>query len=162
WRSTRLPADRGTRRASGRRLQRAGELGRDRRRRRACRGASGAAVRLRAGHGDTARTGCGPRPVGPGRRRASGRTAGAGPGCACVHRRRRADPTILVGAAGPGPQPARSSPVSPSTALARVVVDELVRAGVVETVLAPGSRSAPMAMALADADTAGRLRLHVR
>jgi len=52
--------------------------------------------------------------------------------------------------------------VSPSTALARVVVDELVRAGVVETVLAPGSRSAPMAMALADADTAGRLRLHVR
>jgi 2-succinyl-5-enolpyruvyl-6-hydroxy-3-cyclohexene-1-carboxylate synthase len=52
--------------------------------------------------------------------------------------------------------------VNPSTALARVLVDELVRGGVREAVLSPGSRSAPLAFALHDADRAGRLRLHVR
>jgi 2-succinyl-5-enolpyruvyl-6-hydroxy-3-cyclohexene-1-carboxylate synthase len=52
--------------------------------------------------------------------------------------------------------------VNPSTALARVLVDELVRGGVTEAVLSPGSRSAPLAFALHDADRAGRLRLHVR
>ena len=50
----------------------------------------------------------------------------------------------------------------PSTALACVIVDELVRGGVREAVLAPGSRSAPLAYALEAADRAGRLRLHVR
>ena len=52
--------------------------------------------------------------------------------------------------------------VNPSTAQARVVVDELVRGGVRDVVLCPGSRNAPLAFALADADRAGRLRLHVR
>ena len=52
--------------------------------------------------------------------------------------------------------------MNPSTALARVLVDELVRGGVREAVLAPGSRSAPLALALHAADAAGRLRLHVR
>ena len=52
--------------------------------------------------------------------------------------------------------------MNPSTALARVLVDELVRGGVREAVLSPGSRSAPLALALHDADAAGRLRLHVR
>ncbi|MDP9408806.1 MAG: 2-succinyl-5-enolpyruvyl-6-hydroxy-3-cyclohexene-1-carboxylic-acid synthase, partial [Actinomycetota bacterium] len=49
-----------------------------------------------------------------------------------------------------------------STAFARVLVDELVRGGVREVVLAPGSRSAPLAFALHAADRTGRLRLHVR
>ena len=49
-----------------------------------------------------------------------------------------------------------------STNLARLVVDELVRHGVREAVLSPGSRSAPLALALHAADAAGRLRLHVR
>ena len=49
-----------------------------------------------------------------------------------------------------------------STALARVVVDELIRNDVCDAVLAPGSRSAPLAMALADAEAGGRVRLHVR
>lgn len=53
-------------------------------------------------------------------------------------------------------------PVNPSTALARVLIDELVRHGVTEVVLAPGSRNAPLSMALHDADARGRLRLHVR
>jgi len=52
--------------------------------------------------------------------------------------------------------------VNPSTALATVLVDELVRQGVREAVLCPGSRSAPIAYALQEADRAGRLRLHVR
>ncbi|HEV7654711.1 MAG TPA: 2-succinyl-5-enolpyruvyl-6-hydroxy-3-cyclohexene-1-carboxylic-acid synthase [Mycobacteriales bacterium] len=52
--------------------------------------------------------------------------------------------------------------MNPSTALARVLVDELVRNGVREAVLSPGSRSAPLAFALHAADAAGRLRLHVR
>lgn len=52
--------------------------------------------------------------------------------------------------------------MNPSAALARVLVDELVRGGLREAVLAPGSRSAPLAFALAAADAAGRLRLHVR
>jgi 2-succinyl-5-enolpyruvyl-6-hydroxy-3-cyclohexene-1-carboxylate synthase len=52
--------------------------------------------------------------------------------------------------------------VNPSTALATVVVDELVRYGIREAVLCPGSRSAAFAYALQEADRSGRLRLHVR
>lgn len=50
----------------------------------------------------------------------------------------------------------------PSVALARVIVDELVRCGITDAVLCPGSRNAPLAFALHDADVSGRLRLHVR
>ena len=52
--------------------------------------------------------------------------------------------------------------MNPSTAQARVIVDELVRCGVTDVVLAPGGRSAALALAVVAADTAGRLRLHVR
>lgn len=52
--------------------------------------------------------------------------------------------------------------VNPSTTQARVVVDELIRGGVRDVVLCPGSRNAPLAFALSDADRAGRIRLHVR
>ena len=52
--------------------------------------------------------------------------------------------------------------VNPSTAIATVLIDELIRQGVREAVLAPGSRSAPLAYAVEEADRAGRLRLHVR
>jgi len=52
--------------------------------------------------------------------------------------------------------------MNPATALARVLIDELVRDGVHDAVLSPGSRSAPLALELAQADQAGRLRLHVR
>lgn len=52
--------------------------------------------------------------------------------------------------------------MNPSTAFARVLVDELLRGGVTDAVLAPGSRSAAVALALAAAERSGRLRLHVR
>ncbi|SKT94505.1 Probable bifunctional menaquinone biosynthesis protein MenD [Mycobacteroides abscessus subsp. massiliense] len=52
--------------------------------------------------------------------------------------------------------------MNPSTAQAHAVVDELIRGGVRDVVLCPGSRNAPLAFALHDADKAERLRLHVR
>jgi 2-succinyl-5-enolpyruvyl-6-hydroxy-3-cyclohexene-1-carboxylate synthase len=52
--------------------------------------------------------------------------------------------------------------VNPSTTQAHVVVDELIRGGVRDVVLCPGSRNAPLAFALQDADRCGRIRLHVR
>jgi 2-succinyl-5-enolpyruvyl-6-hydroxy-3-cyclohexene-1-carboxylate synthase len=50
----------------------------------------------------------------------------------------------------------------PAIACAQTVVGELLAAGVTEAVLAPGSRSAPLAYVLNAADQAGLLRLHVR
>ncbi len=52
--------------------------------------------------------------------------------------------------------------MNPSTALATVLADELLRCGVREAVLAPGSRSAPLALALYELEAEGRVRLHVR
>jgi len=49
----------------------------------------------------------------------------------------------------------------PAQQLARRVVRALVHSGVRDAVLAPGSRSAPLAYALLDAENAGALRLHV-
>lgn len=50
----------------------------------------------------------------------------------------------------------------PSVAAARSLLDELVRLGLRHVVLAPGSRSAPLAYAAEALDRAGRLTLHVR
>jgi len=52
--------------------------------------------------------------------------------------------------------------VNPSTAFGAVLADELARCGLREVVVAPGSRSAPLAMAFDELDRAGRIRLHVR
>ncbi|MGH3458875.1 2-succinyl-5-enolpyruvyl-6-hydroxy-3-cyclohexene-1-carboxylate synthase [Aeromicrobium sp.] len=49
-----------------------------------------------------------------------------------------------------------------ATAACRALVENLLDAGVREAVIAPGSRSGPLAIALADADRSGALRLHVR
>ena len=49
-----------------------------------------------------------------------------------------------------------------STALARAVIGHLVEQGIREIVLAPGSRSAPLAFAAYDAAEAGLVRLHTR
>ncbi|MHA7287172.1 2-succinyl-5-enolpyruvyl-6-hydroxy-3-cyclohexene-1-carboxylic-acid synthase [Arthrobacter sp. MDT3-44] len=58
--------------------------------------------------------------------------------------------------------PATPPPVLDSAASAARAVAALVAGGVGDVVVAPGSRSAPLAYALADAEAAGRVRLHVR
>lgn len=52
--------------------------------------------------------------------------------------------------------------MSDASRLAGVIVAELIAAGVREVVLSPGSRSAPLAYELYEADKIGLLRLHVR
>lgn len=51
---------------------------------------------------------------------------------------------------------------NPSTTQARALVDGLLRSGIDEVVVAPGSRNGPLSIALAQAAAAGRVRLHVR
>ena len=50
----------------------------------------------------------------------------------------------------------------PSPRVAASIVEELIASGVRDVVLAPGSRSAPLALALAEAERQGAVRLHVR
>jgi 2-succinyl-5-enolpyruvyl-6-hydroxy-3-cyclohexene-1-carboxylate synthase len=52
--------------------------------------------------------------------------------------------------------------MNPSTAFGAVFTDELARCGLREVVVAPGSRSTPLAMAFYELERAGRVRLHVR
>jgi 2-succinyl-5-enolpyruvyl-6-hydroxy-3-cyclohexene-1-carboxylate synthase len=52
--------------------------------------------------------------------------------------------------------------VNPSTAFGAVLADELARCGLREVVVAPGSRSTPLAIAFWALERAGRVRLHVR
>jgi 2-succinyl-5-enolpyruvyl-6-hydroxy-3-cyclohexene-1-carboxylate synthase len=52
--------------------------------------------------------------------------------------------------------------VSAATATAQELVDRVLALGAVDAVLAPGSRSGPLALALHAADAQGLLRLHVR
>ena len=49
-----------------------------------------------------------------------------------------------------------------SVALARTIVASLVAHGVEWVVLAPGSRNAPLSLALAEAEKQGLIKLHVR
>lgn len=58
--------------------------------------------------------------------------------------------------------PAGGTPAPTATAVAVAVVAALRRAGVADVVLAPGSRSAALAVVLHQADRAGGPRLHVR
>ena len=52
------------------------------------------------------------------------------------------------------------SPVAVHAAL--VLVDQLIRCGVQEAVLCPGSRNSPLNLAFVEAERVGRVRLHVR
>ena len=52
--------------------------------------------------------------------------------------------------------------MNPATAFGTTFTDELIRCGLREAVLAPGSRSTPLAMAFFEAERQGRIRLHVR
>jgi 2-succinyl-5-enolpyruvyl-6-hydroxy-3-cyclohexene-1-carboxylate synthase len=52
--------------------------------------------------------------------------------------------------------------VNPATAFGLTFADELIRCGLRDVVVAPGSRSTPLAMAFFDAEQRGLIRLHVR
>ncbi len=52
--------------------------------------------------------------------------------------------------------------MNPSTAQATVMVDEFLRCGLTDAIVCPGSRSTPLAMALAAAEARGEIVLHVR
>ena len=52
--------------------------------------------------------------------------------------------------------------VNDSTLTARTIVEELINSGMRHAVIAPGSRSAPVSWALAQAEQAGLIKLHVR
>jgi 2-succinyl-5-enolpyruvyl-6-hydroxy-3-cyclohexene-1-carboxylate synthase len=60
------------------------------------------------------------------------------------------------------PTPQRPILALTSQHVARTVADALIDGGLREAVIAPGSRSAPLVYALAEAERAGRIRLHVR
>ncbi|WP_373467706.1 2-succinyl-5-enolpyruvyl-6-hydroxy-3-cyclohexene-1-carboxylic-acid synthase [Corynebacterium sp. 5QC2CO] len=57
---------------------------------------------------------------------------------------------------------APEAPAAPSAVVAGLIVDELLRLGMVDAVVCPGSRSAPLARALVQAADAAKVRLHVR
>ena len=52
--------------------------------------------------------------------------------------------------------------MSEATTLARVIVRQIVEAGITDAVLAPGSRNAPLSIAFYQAEQAGLIRLHVK
>ncbi|MDK7110652.1 2-succinyl-5-enolpyruvyl-6-hydroxy-3-cyclohexene-1-carboxylic-acid synthase [Corynebacterium amycolatum] len=54
------------------------------------------------------------------------------------------------------------APAAPSAVVAGLIIDELLRLGMVDAVVCPGSRSAPLARALVQAADAAKVRLHVR
>lgn len=56
----------------------------------------------------------------------------------------------------------RGAAASPATDAAAALLDELVRCGLQHVVVAPGSRSQALALAAADLERRGRVRLHVR
>jgi len=52
--------------------------------------------------------------------------------------------------------------VNTSTSLARVVVRQLIEAGITDAVISPGSRNAPISLAMYAASEKGLLKLHIR
>ena len=52
--------------------------------------------------------------------------------------------------------------MNPSTLLARVIVRQIIEAGVTDVVISPGSRNAPLSMAFHQASSKGLINLHVR
>ena len=52
--------------------------------------------------------------------------------------------------------------INPSTLLARVIVRQIIEAGVTDVVISPGSRNAPLSLAFYQASRKGLIKLHVR
>ena len=56
----------------------------------------------------------------------------------------------------------RAPVINPSTLLARVIVRQIIEAGVTDVVISPGSRNAPLSIAFHQASIKGLINLHVR
>jgi 2-succinyl-5-enolpyruvyl-6-hydroxy-3-cyclohexene-1-carboxylate synthase len=52
--------------------------------------------------------------------------------------------------------------INPSTLLARVIVRQIIEAGVTDVVISPGSRNAPLSLAFYQASVNGHINLHIR
>jgi len=52
--------------------------------------------------------------------------------------------------------------ISESTSLARVIVRQIIEAGIKDVVISPGSRNAPLSIAFYQASKKGLIKLHVR
>ena len=52
--------------------------------------------------------------------------------------------------------------INPSTLLARVIVRQIIEAGIRDVVISPGSRNAPLSLAFHQASTKGLIKLHIR
>ena len=52
--------------------------------------------------------------------------------------------------------------INPSTLLARVIVRQIIEAGITDVVISPGSRNAPLSLAFYQASTQGLIKLHLR
>lgn len=73
------------------------------------------------------------------------------------------DPNAAETNSPQSPEIGRMNPaVTTAVTTAVVTVDQLIRDGVRDVVVCPGSRSAALALACAEAERAGRLRMHVR
>ena len=56
----------------------------------------------------------------------------------------------------------RAAEVNISTSLARVVVRQIIEAGITDVVISPGSRNAPLSLAFFEASQEGLIKIHVR
>ena len=52
--------------------------------------------------------------------------------------------------------------VNNSTSLARVIVRQIIEAGITDVVISPGSRNAPLSLAFFEASQEGLIKIHVR
>ena len=52
--------------------------------------------------------------------------------------------------------------MSNATKLARVIVRQIIEAGITDAVISPGSRNAPLSLALVTAQDLGLIKLHIR
>jgi len=52
--------------------------------------------------------------------------------------------------------------VNNSTSLARVIVRQIIEAGITDAVISPGSRNAPLSLAFFEASQEGLIKIHVR
>ena len=64
--------------------------------------------------------------------------------------------------AGSGHEDVEQDRMSTSTRLARVIVRQILEAGITDVVISPGSRNAPLSLAFFAAESKGLIKIHIR